>query len=260
MNVGVNFLREHVIDKARIHYVIEAGGGQPNVVPDYARSSYYVRAPEMDQLEPIYERVVKIARGAALMTETEMEVEFVKCSYNLIPNRTMSEAIVDNMREIGVPEYTEEELEFARKIGETIPRQEKMNSLRKSKIPGWEKYIDVDIATDILDPLNEGEASAGSTDVGDVSWNAPTVEFNTATWALGTPGHSWHAVAQGGMGIGHKSLLFAAKTIAGTALDLLTSPELLGRAQEELRERLKGRTYSSAVPMDAKPLLDHWKR
>jgi aminobenzoyl-glutamate utilization protein B len=260
MNVGVNFLREHVIDKARIHYVIEEGGGQPNVVPDYARSSYYVRAPEMDQLEPIYERVVKIARGAAMMTETEMEVEFVKCSYNLIPNRTMSEAIVANMREIGAPEYTEEELEFARKIGETIPRQEKMNSLRKSKIPGWEKYIDVDIATDILDPLNEGEASAGSTDVGDVSWNAPTVEFNTATWALGTPGHSWHAVAQGGMGIGHKSLLFAAKTIAGTALDLLTSPELLGKAQGELRERLKGRTYRSAVPKDAKPLLDHWKR
>jgi aminobenzoyl-glutamate utilization protein B len=260
MNVGVNFLREHVIDKARIHYVIENGGGQPNVVPDYARSSYYVRAPEMDQLEPIYERVVKIARGATMMTETEVVVEFVKCSYNLIPNRTMSEAIVANMREIGAPEYTEEELEFARRIGETIPRQEKMNSLRKSKIPGWERYIEVDIATDIIDPINEGEASAGSTDVGDVSWNAPTVEFNTATWALGTPGHSWHAVAQGGMGISHKSLLFAAKTIAGTALDLLTSPELLGRAQEELRERLKGRTYKSVVPQDAKPLLDHWKR
>jgi aminobenzoyl-glutamate utilization protein B len=260
MNVGVNFLREHVIDKARIHYVIEEGGGQPNVVPDYARSSYYVRAPEMDQLEPIYERVVKIARGAAMMTETEMEVEFVKCSYNLIPNRAMSEAIVANMRMIGAPEYTEEELEFARKIGETVPRQEKMNSLRKSKIPGWEKYIDVDIATDILDPLNEGEVGAGSTDVGDVSWNAPTVEFGTATWALGTPGHSWHAVAQGAMGIGHKSLIFAAKTIAGTALDLMTRPKLLKKAQDELRERLMGKTYRSAVPQDAKPLLDHWKQ
>ena len=230
------------------------------MVPDYARSSYYVRAPELDQLEPIYERVVKIAEGAALMTETDMEVEFVKCSYNLIPNRAMSEAIVANMREIGAPEYTEEELEFARKIGETIPRQEKMNILRRFKIPDWERYIDIDIVTDIVDPLFEGEVSAGSTDVGDVSWNAPTVEFNTATWVLGTPAHSWHAVAQGAMGIGYKSLIFAAKTIAATALDLMTRSELLKKAQDELRERLKGKTYRSAVPPDAKPLLDHWKR
>jgi aminobenzoyl-glutamate utilization protein B len=260
MNVGVNFLREHIIEKARIHYVIEDGGGQPNVVPDYALSSYYVRAPEMDQLEPIYDRVVKIAEGATLMTGTTMDIEFVKCSYNLVPNKTISEAIVANMKKIGAPEYTEEELEFAQKIGGTIPRQAKVNLLRRYRIPDWESYLEADIFREILDPMFEGESSAGSTDVGDVSWKAPTVEFNTATWVLGTPAHSWQAVAQGASGLGHKSLLFAAKTIAGTVLDLMTDPEMLKRAQDEHRSRLGGRKYKSAVPPGSKPLLNHWKR
>ena len=256
MNIGVNFLREHVIEKARIHYVIEEGGGQPNVVPDYARSWYYVRAPERDQLEPIYERVLKIAEGAAMMTDTRLEVEFLGGCYNKMPNKTLSELVVANMREIGAPEYTDEELEFAAKIAETVPRQQKIDALRKRKVPDYEKYVDVDLVTDVLDAWDEGEVSAGSTDVSDVSWKTPTMEFGTTAFVLGAPGHSWQSVACSGTSIGHKSLIFAAKTIAGASLDLLTKPDTLDRARREHEERLLGRSYKCPIPDDVQPPLE----
>jgi aminobenzoyl-glutamate utilization protein B len=256
MNMGVNFLREHVIEKARIHYVIEAGGGQPNVVPDYARSWYYVRAPERDQLIPIYERILKIAEAATMMTDTQLEVEFLGGCYNKLPNRTLSELVVANMREVGAPRYTVEELEFAHSIAKTVPRQQKIDSLRKRKVPDYEKYVDVDLVTDILDAWDEGEVSAGSSDVSDVSWKNPTMEFGTTAFVLGAPGHSWQTVACSGTSIGHKSLIFAAKTMAGAALELLTNPELLERAWEEQRERLQGRTYTCPIPDDIGPPLE----
>jgi aminobenzoyl-glutamate utilization protein B len=256
MNIGVNFLREHVIDKARIHYVIEEGGGQPNVVPDYARSWYYIRAPERDQLDSIYERILKIAEGAALMTETELEVEFIDANYNVIPSKTLSDVVISNMREVGTPTYTREELEFAAKIAETVPRQQKIDGLRKRKVPDYERFIDVDLVTDILDPWDEGEVSPGSTDVGDVSWVTPTMEFGTTAFVLGAPGHSWQHVACSGTSIGHKSLIFAAKTMAGVALDLISDPGLLERAREEHTERLKGRSYRCAIPEDVNPPLE----
>ncbi len=259
MNIGVNFLREHVIQDARIHYVIEEGGGQPNVVPDYARSWYLIRAPERDQLEPIYERILKIAEGAALMTETTLKVEFVKGIYNKIPSRTLSEVVTANMREIGAPEYTEEELEFAEEIARSIPSGAKRDYLWKSKRPGWEELLDVTLDRSIPDAWNEGEVSHGSTDVSDVSWQNPTMEFGTTTYVLGTPGHSWQNVAMSGMSIGHKSLLFASKVIAATVIDLFTKPDLLEKAREEHRERLRGRTYKSPVPPEARPPLDQWK-
>jgi aminobenzoyl-glutamate utilization protein B len=256
MNIGVNFLREHVIEKARIHYVIEAGGGQPNVVPDYARSWYYVRAPERDQLEPIYNRILKIAEGAAMMTETALKVEFLGGCYNKLPNKALSELVTANMREIGAPQYTKEELEFAGRIAESFPKEQKRDALRNRKIPNWEKYIDVDLVTDILDAWDEGEVSAGSTDVSDVSWKTPTMEFSTTTFVLGAPGHSWQHVACSGMSIGHKSLIFAAKTIAGTALDLMTKPELLEKARDEFGKRMEGRTYRCPIPNEIQPPLE----
>jgi aminobenzoyl-glutamate utilization protein B len=243
MNVGVNYLREHIIQQARIHYVIEAGGGQPNVVPDYARSWYYVRAPEIDQLEHIYKRVEKIAEGAALMTETTLKIDMDRGSYNKIPSRTLSEVVTTNMRQVGAPTYTPEELAFAADIAKTFPKQNKIDSLKKSKLPNWERYADTDLPTDILDPWDDGEVSPGSTDVSHVSWNTPTMEFGTTCNILGAPGHSWQFVAASGSTIGHKSLTFAAKTMAGAAIDLITDPTLIQRAKEEHRRRLGKNTY-----------------
>ncbi len=260
MNIGVNFLREHIIQEARVHYVIEAGGGQPNVVPDYARSWYLIRAPERDQVEQIYKRILDIAKGACLMTGTTHEVEFLKAIYNKIPSRTLSELVTANMREIGPPEYTDEELKFAEEIAKSISKEDKIETLRKSNRPGWEELTDVLLDRTIPDAWNEGEPGRGSTDVADVSWQAPTMEFGTTTYVLGTPGHSWQNVAQGGMGIGHKSLIYASKTIAASAIDLLTDPELLKKAWEELKERTKGKTYRTPLPRDAKPPLDMWAK
>lgn len=226
MNTGVNYLREHIIEKARIHYVIEVGGGMPNVVPAYARSWYYVRAPERDQVDNIYSKVLDIAKGATMMTGTTLEVEFLTGCYNKLPNRVLSDLVITNMREIGSPKYTNEELEFASKLGKTITKEQKRESLRKREIPNWEKYMDVDLFQEVIDPWTEGKVFGGSSDVSDVSWNIPTMEFGTAAYVLGIPGHSWQVVACCGMSIGHKSLIFAAKTLAGATLDLITKPEI----------------------------------
>jgi len=258
MNIGVNYLREHVIQEARIHYVIEKGGDQPNVVPAYARSWYYIRAPEREQVEAITKRILDIAKGAALMTGTKLEVQMIDGLYNVIPNKVLSELIVKNMREIGPPEYTDEEMEFAKEISKSIPPEQKREALRKSKRPDWEKLLDVLIDRSIPDPWGEGEIMHGSTDVADISWQAPTKEFSTAAWVLGTPGHSWQVVAQSGMGIGHKSLIFAAKVMAASVIDLMTNEELLKKAWDEFEERLRGRKYKCAIPPEIKPPIDAW--
>jgi aminobenzoyl-glutamate utilization protein B len=256
MNIGVNFLREHVIEKARIHYVIEEGGGQPNVVPDYSRSWYYIRAPRRDQLEPIFERIKKIAEGAALMTDTRLEVDHTGGLYNKIPSRALSEIVTANMREVGAPKYTKKELGFAAKIAESFPKEDKIAGLRKRKVPDWEKYVDVNLATDILDAWDEGETSAGSTDVADVSWVTPALEFGTACNVLGAPGHSWQFTACSGSTIGHKSLIFASKAMAGSILDLMTDSELLEKVKAEHARRLEGQTYKPVGDPDRKPPLE----
>ena len=256
MNIGVNYLREHVIQEARFHYVIEVGGGQPNVVPDYARSWYYIRAPQRDQLDSIYKRIIKIAEGAAMMTETTLKVEFIMGLYNLIPNRAIAEIITGNMKEIGAPKYTAEELEFAKKINAGLDRQVKIDDLKRQKVPTWEHYADMEMADDVLDPYGEDYCSAGSTDVGDVSWIVPAVEYNTATYPLGSPAHSWQWVACGAMGLGHKSLIFSSKITAGTVLDLLTKPALVKKAKGEHAKRLSGKKYVSPIPAEIQPPLE----
>ena len=259
MNTGVNYLREHVIQDARIHYVIEKGGDQPNIVPSYARSWYYIRAPERHELEFIYNWILDIAKGAATMTRTEVKMEFMEGTHNVVPNRTVAELIAKNMAEIGLPQYSEEDWKFAEEIARTIPRKTKITQLKKTKRPGWENLVDKLIDEEIPKPWGDGETIHGSTDVADVSWQVPTVEFGTATWVLGTPAHSWQAVAQSGVGLGHKSLLFAAKIMATTTIDLLTNREFLNKAQEEQRRRLRNKNYKSPIPPDHQPPLDIWK-
>jgi aminobenzoyl-glutamate utilization protein B len=257
MNVGVNFLREHIIPEARIHYIIEEGGGQPNVVPDYARSFYYIRAPERDLLDPIKKRVMKIAEGAALMTETRLEVEMSPSSYHKIPNKVLSEIVTSNMRQVGPPKYTKEELEFAAELAKSFPKEDRITTLKKEKVPNWERYVDTDIISDIFDAWDDGVHSAGSTDVSDVSWITPTMEFRTACNLNGAPGHSWQFTACSGSSIGHRSLIFAAKTMAGSALDLFTQPDKISEAKADHVKRLRGREYQKDPTM--KPPLEKAK-
>lgn len=258
MSNGVNFMREHIIEKARVHYVTEVGGGQPNVVPAYARAWYYVRAPEREQVEYIYNWVLQIAEGADKMARTTHKIEFLTGCFNVLPNKTLADLIVANMREIGAPRFDEADLKFARELSKSIPSEMKKESLRKSERPGWERLVDELFDERILDDYRAGKVSAGSTDVADVSWVTPTNEFSTTTCILGTPGHSWQFTAQSGMSIGHKSLLFATKVIASTGLDLLTKPKLLQEAKREWRERLAGRRYKPPIPLDLKPPLSQF--
>jgi len=255
MSDGVNFMREHIIEKARVHYVTEVGGGQPNVVPAYARTWFYVRAPERDQVEQIYSWVLQIADGADKMARTTHSVEFLTGCYNMLPNRGLSELVVSNMREIGAPVHTKAEIEFAKKLNESIPPESKKESLRKSERPGWQEMLDKFFDEEVLDAWNEGKVSAGSTDVSDVSWVTPTMEFETACAILGTPGHSWQCTAQSGMSIGHKGLMFSSKVLAASGLDLITKPDLLKKVRKEWTERLAGRTYKPPIPPDLKPPL-----
>jgi aminobenzoyl-glutamate utilization protein B len=208
----------------------------------------------------IHDWVLDIAKGAAQMTRTTHKVELLKAIYNKISSRTLSELVTHNMREIGAPEYTKQELEFAHEISKSITPEMKVAQLRRSKRPDWEQLVDVELDRTIPDAWNEGEVMAGSTDVSDVSWKAPTMEFGTASCVIGTPGHAWQNTAQYGMGIGHKGLLFAAKTIATCVLDLMTNPEILQKAQAEHKSRLGGRTYRPVMPPDLKPPLDMWSK
>jgi aminobenzoyl-glutamate utilization protein B len=260
MNIGINYLREHIVQDARIHYIIEKGGEQPNIVPAYARSWYLIRSPERDQLDEIYQRVLDIAKGSALIAGTEVKIEFIKGIYNKIPNGVICKLIVNNMREVGFPNYSEEDLEFAQEIAKSITPEQKLRQLQKSKRPGWERLVDKLIDDEVSDPWGDGETSHGSTDVSDVSWIVPTVEFNVACWVIGTPSHSWQSTAQSISRTAHKGLIFASKVMAASLIDLLTKPQIINAAREEHALRLRDRTYKSPIPSDLKPPLDIWDK
>ena len=257
MNIGVNYLREHIVQEARVHYVVEDGGHEPNVVPPYARSWYYVRAPTRDLVADYYERVLRMAEGADLMVGTTHKVKFLTGVHNGMPNKPLAERIVANMRKIGAPTYTEEELTWARELGKSISRDQKRKGLMRSKLPNAMELLDVNINTNIYDPYGEeNKGGGGSSDVADVAWNLPTQQFSTAYFIVGMPGHSWQHTAVGGTSIAHKSTIFASKTMAATTIDLLTKPDLIAAAKADWETRMEGLTYISPLPPDLKPPLN----
>jgi len=260
MNVGVNFLREHVAQDVRIHYIIEKGGEQPNIVPPHSQSWYYIRAPERDQVEFVYNWILDIASAAAMMTRTELKVEFIGGVYNSISNRTIAELIIKNMREIRTPTYNEEEWKFAKEIAQSITPEMKRTQLKQFKHPKWNELVSKILADEVVDPVGEGDLMHGSTDVSDVSWQTPTTEFMTATWVLGTPIHSWQCAAQSGVGLGHKSLIFAAKVMTTTCIDILKKKETVNQAKEEHKRKIGNKKYISPIPSEIKPPIDIWKK
>jgi aminobenzoyl-glutamate utilization protein B len=176
-----------------------------------------------------------------------------------MPNRPLAGLIVANMREIGAPTYTKNELEFARRLGETVPHEEKVSMLRKLAeiLPSALELEHVDLDMNIYDPFGEEvKGGGGSSDVADVAWNTPTQQFSTAYFVVGCPGHSWQHTAIGGTSVAHKSTIFASKVMATTAIDLLTKPDLLRAARDDWERRMKGLAYKSPLPPDLKPPLD----
>ncbi len=243
MNHMVNMMREHVPQETRIHYVITYGGAAPNVIPDFAEVFYYTRNPDPANVASIFERVVKAAEGAALGTGTQMDYEVIHGIYNLLPNVALQEALYANLQQVGGVSYTPEERAFAEAIQRTL----------EAGAPPLE------IATQIAPFRVVEQGSGGSTDVADVSWVVPTGGMRSATWVPGTAAHSWQAVAAGGMSIGNKGLIVAAKTLAMTAVDLFTTPSLVVAAKAEHRERVGPDFVYKPLVGDRAPPLDYRK-
>ncbi len=239
MNVGVNYMREHVKQDARIHYVITDGGVQPNVVPPSASVWYYVRADVHRDVVEYFNWVTRIAEGAAMMTQTSVEWSIDTDCHEQIPNRVLADAIDRNLRLVGPPRFTDEDRAFAARIRESLP-----------DAPDGPPLIE-----EIEPVTTEPKLIKGSTDIGDVSWNVPVGHLRAATQANGCPGHSWQIVACTGTNIGEQGGIVAAKALACTALDLLTDSQLRARAWEDFRQRRGTEPYSLLIPPDQGPPL-----
>jgi aminobenzoyl-glutamate utilization protein B len=249
MNYMVNMMREHIPSDTRVHYVITRGGEAPNVVPDYAEVYYYCRHKNRTTLQDVWKRIVKAAEGAALGTETKMEMEVIGGVFNLLPVETLSRQMHQNLSKVGGVEYTADEVKFAEKLGESFGAA--FGSIRK---PGEAATV-APFAGAGNDPI-----SGGSTDVGDVSWVVPTVGMSAATWVPGTAAHSWQAVAAGATGIGTKGMMVAAKTLTLTAMDLYQNPVLLQKARQEWLDARGGANFKyEALLGTRKPALDYRK-
>ncbi|SKA24497.1 M20 family metallopeptidase [Consotaella salsifontis] len=258
MNVGVNFLREHMPSDARVHYAItDPGGAAPNVVQAQAEAFYYIRSPELPGAIALRERIDRIAKGAAMMTDTEVAITFDRATSNLLPNHALETALHATMKDLGPVPFDDADLEFAQAIRATLSDEAIRSSYKLYKVQG-------DALLNSLDrdsPLHRGLLAfdghshfrAGSTDVGDVSWTVPTAQVWTPCWAIGTPVHTWQVVAQGKSPGAHKAMVHAAKALALTALRACETPELLSDAKAEWAQRTNGQPYRCPLPPEIMP-------
>lgn len=253
MNVGVNYMREHMIPEARVHYAVtDTGGDAPNVVQGHAQVIYSVRAPRTDQVYELAQRVHNIARGAALMTETQVEIRVVSSYADVLQNKTLDDLVYKHMQAIFPLSYTEEELAYAQKFHEAgDPGDWKTYQAMAVKLMGEKgRALFQGAMADVCVPPMP--LKTGSTDVGDVSWNVPTAWFGSACFALGTPAHTWLAVAQGKSAIAHRGMTGAAVVLARTTLDLMEQPQLVDRARADMERAKNGAEYQSLIPSDMK--------
>ncbi|WP_086933084.1 amidohydrolase [Agarilytica rhodophyticola] len=240
-NMMVNMMREHIPQQTRIHHVITSGGNAPNVVPDFAEVFYYVRHPEVQQVEAIWKRVQNAAKGAALGTGTQVDWEIIHGNNPLLVNETLAKVADAKLRQVGGISYNAKEKKFAEEI---------YSSFSNARLGlGSERLVQ---------PYSKS-LGYGSTDVGDVSYTVPTVGITTAAWVPGTSAHSWQAVAASGMSIGFKGAQVAAKTMTLTAIELYTNKDLRKQAKEEFH-KARGANYKySSLLGDRKPPLDYRK-
>ena len=241
MNIGVQFLREHMPSSARIHYAItDTGGISPNIVQSHASALYQIRAPYAPELASLYERVNNIAKGAALMTDTQVEIKFLKGTSNTLLIPALDELMYRNMCEIPNPVSRAKDMDFAFEIVKTQKDPATIgDSAFDIKPKPWNKAGNI--------PL------PGSSDVGDVSWVCPVTQCGTSTWPKGTAAHSWQAVACGKSDFAHRGMLYAGEIIAATAVDIYQNPEVIETAWKQLREKTGGLPYNCPIPKEITP-------
>lgn len=252
MNVGVNYMREHMPSSARVHYaIIDGGGFAPNVVQPHAVVRYLVRARSLEEMWSLTKRVRKIAEGAALMTETTVEVKQLSGEASLVANAPLEEAMQTNLLQLGSPKFDDADREFARQIQKTLKLGDIRSSFSRYGLPVGSEPLSEEIY-----PLSGVTTdSMGSTDVGTVSWVVPTVQCLVACYAVGTPGHSWQLVAQGKSGAAHKGMAFAAKAIAAVATDVIENPALLTQAKNALKRFREENHFKNPIGPEVMPPL-----
>ena len=241
MNVGVNYMREHIKETSRIHYVITDGGAAPNVVPERATVWYFVRANRHEDAEAQFQWVTDIAEAAAKMTRTKMTFQVDTDCHELIPNLPLSQVIARCFQLTGPPVFTDTEIEFARRLQQPLREQ-----------LGIEEEKPLNDTVETL-PAEPYAASGGSTDVGDISWHVPTSGLGTVCFAAGSPGHSWQNVAASGSAIGHRGMMTAAKILALATASLLQDPKTLKEAKADFDKRMSKRQYTTRIPKGQKP-------
>jgi aminobenzoyl-glutamate utilization protein B len=234
---GINYLREHIKPSVRIHYHIQDGGQVVNVVPDYSRLWVRVRDTKREGMQEVYERVKKMAEGAAIMANVSYKISLVSGVYEVLVNRTGAALTTKNLELLGPLSYTDEEVVFAKKIQESTGKPQ----------VGLHTKVEPLEATD-------PNAGGGSTDVGDVSWVVPTLRLGVATAPIGTPWHSWAVVACGGMSIGHKGMLHASKTLAMTMVDLYEDPKKIEAVKDEYKKSKGDIVYKGLMPDGPPPV------
>jgi aminobenzoyl-glutamate utilization protein B len=253
MNVGVNYMREHMPSDARVHYaLLDAGGIAPNVVQAHARVRYSIRARDLSGMNELVERVHKIAQGAALMTETKMEMRIISAVSNVLPNTPLEQTLHRIMEDLGPPRFDQADQEFAAKIRSTLTEKEIASVYHAIGMDPTDRPL-----ADFIVPLDaKRHPLIGSTDVGDVSWVVPTVQVHAPTVAIGTPFHTWQVVAQGKSPAAHKAMVQAAKAMAGLGVKALTEPDLIAAAKADLKKRTTRAPYVSPLPDNVAPPLD----
>ena len=251
MNIGVNYLREHMPDDARVHYAyLDAGGVAPNVVQAKATVRQLVRAGSLPELNDLIARVRKIADGAALMTETKVTSQVFSGVSNLLGNRPLEETMQGELEKLGPIDFDNADIAFAREIQGTLTAADISTTFKRIGAKPKKGLV----LCDFVAPLDRrSEGGEGSTDVGDVSWAVPTVQARVATCAIGTPFHTWQTVAQGKAPAAHKGMIYAAKAMAATACRLVEDQHLIQSAQETHREHLEDTPYTCPIPDDVHP-------
>ena len=250
LNMGSEYMREHVPQEVRVHYNIQEGGSAPNVVPAEASVWYFVRAPEREGVERVTEWLREIAEGAATMTRTEVSERYYTGCHRLVSNSVIADTFRENMAALDPVFFDDDAHDLAEDLQETFPDGSLASTLEDFEEPHAEEAADTALYTEPMDAFDEGETGSGSTEVGDVSQITPTAQFRATTWALGTPGHSWQAVAANG-DFGRTAVPYAAKLLAGSAFDLLTDEERLAEAQAEFEQTTD--SYETPLPEGTEP-------
>lgn len=252
MNIGVNYMREHMPSTARVHYALIDGGGiAPNVVQSRAVVRHLVRAETLGEMWQLLERVKKIAQGAALMTETTVEIKQLSGEANLVANAPLEEAMHKNLMRLGGPEFDEADRQFAAEIQKSLSREDIAASYARFGLPVKDEIL----SSEIYSFRQRRGTSPGSTDVGTVSWVVPTVQCLVASYAVGTPAHSWQLVAQGKAPAAHKSIALAAKAMASVAKDLFTDEALLSAAKAEFLNFREANEFRNPIGPEMTPPL-----